>query len=76
MDGETLCLRYVFARALPPLAEITRYTPPHARVVRSMTPDRLAPLARPVGVPGPMMVRGPWPLPSDLPLGVTPLGEH
>ena len=75
IDG-TLEVRDVFARTLPPLDALTRYAPPHERVVLSMTPDRLAPDARPVRVPGPMMVRGPWPLPWDLPLGVAPTAEH
>lgn len=76
-DG-VLHLHDVFAAELPPLAALLELAPAHRAVMLSPCPDRLAPEAVPVPQPseGVFMVRGPWPLPLDLPLGMSRLAEH
>ncbi|MCA9493138.1 MAG: GNAT family N-acetyltransferase [Myxococcales bacterium] len=77
VDG-VLHLHDVFAAELPTLRDLLALAPPHAGVRLAMCPDRLAPDAVPVPQPdaGVFMVRGAWPLPLELPLGVSRLAEH
>jgi GNAT superfamily N-acetyltransferase len=75
VDG-VLRLHDVFARELPPLADLLARAPRHARVELHVCPDRLAPGARPEVMPeaGVWMFRGPWP---ELgPIAVSRLAEH
>jgi GNAT superfamily N-acetyltransferase len=75
--GGALRLHDVFARELPPLADVVGRAPPHERVELWFCPDRLAPTARPEPLPeaGVWMFRGPWPL-DDSPIAVSRLAEH
>jgi hypothetical protein len=75
VDG-ALRLHDVFARELPPLAELLARAPRHARVELHVCPDRLAPDAQPEAMPeaGVWMFRGAWPL--EEPIAVSRLAEH
>jgi GNAT superfamily N-acetyltransferase len=76
LAGDVLRLHDVFARELPPLADLLARAPRHARVELGFCPDRLAPDARPEPDPaaGVWMFRGPWPL--EPPIAVSRLAEH
>ncbi|MCB9686318.1 MAG: GNAT family N-acetyltransferase [Alphaproteobacteria bacterium] len=76
-DG-VLHLHDVFAEELPALRELLALAPPHTSVRLAMCPDRLAPDAVPFPQldEGVLMARGAWPLPADVPLGLSRLAEH
>jgi GNAT superfamily N-acetyltransferase len=71
-----LRLHDVFARALPPLADLLALAPRHERVELHFCPDRLAPDARPEPLPdaGVWMFRGSWP--PRGPVAVSRLADH
>jgi GNAT superfamily N-acetyltransferase len=75
VDG-VLRLHDVFARELPPLADLLARAPRHRHVELHFCPDRFAPLARAEPLPeaGVWMFRGPWPL--EGPIAVSRLAEH
>lgn len=73
-DGH-LHLHDVFARTLPPLAELLALAPPHDAVSLHVCPDKLAPSARAVPIDdGVWMARGHWPVTG--PVGMSRLGVH
>jgi hypothetical protein len=73
-DG-VLRIHELFARTLPPLADVLALAPPHDRVELYFCPDVVAPDARPEALDdGVWMARGPWPV--DGPIGISRLAEH
>ncbi|MCK6550064.1 GNAT family N-acetyltransferase [Myxococcota bacterium] len=73
-DG-VLRVHELFARTLPPLADVLALAPLHERVELYFCPDRLAPAARPEPLDdGVWMARGRWPI--EGPIGISRLAEH